>query len=71
MLSKYKTQLNIGMYNLQQMARSRNWRVHNESQFQRLDLSQAPEIKEKYINHLINYNFFFNFYEIITMPDFL
>ena len=51
MLSKYKTQPNIGMYNLQQMARSRNWRVHNESQFQRLDLSQAPEIKEKYINH--------------------
>ena len=51
MLSKYKTQLNIGMYNLQQMARSRNWRVHNESQFQRLDLSQAPEIKEKYINN--------------------
>ena len=51
MLSKYKTQLNIGMYNLQQMARSRNWRGHNESQFQRLDLSQAPEIKEKYINH--------------------
>ena len=39
------------MYYLQQMARSRNWRVHNESQFQRLDLSQAPEIKEKYINH--------------------
>ena len=39
------------MYNLQQMARSRNWRVHNESQFQRLDLSQAPEIKEKYINY--------------------
>ena len=36
---------------LQQMARSRNWRVHNESQFQRLDLSQAPEIKEKYINN--------------------
>ena len=70
MLSKYKTQLNIGMYNLQQMARSRNWRVHNESQFQRLDLSQAPEIKEKYINNQA-LPFIFDFYEIITMPDFL